>query len=143
MMLSEYEKEMGVLEQQIENDRDTINTLETETNNVEHFMELVKRYTDFTELTAPMINEFVSKIMIHKAEGKGAERTQEVEIYLNYVGKVELPQEQVILSEEELLQQEKERKRLEKKRASNRKYMARKREEIRRQQEKERTETAV
>ena len=143
MMLSEYEKEMGVLEQQIENDRDTINTLETETNNVEHFMELVKRYTDFTELTAPMINEFVSKIMIHKAEGKGAERTQEVEIYLNYVGKVELPQEQVILSEEELLQQEKERKRLEKKRASNRKYMERKREEIRRQQEKERTETAV
>jgi len=143
MMLSEYEKEMSVLEQQIENDKDTISTLETEVDNVEHFMELTKRYSDFTELTAPMINEFVSKIIIHKAEGKGADRTQEVEIYLNYVGKIELPQEQVILSEEELLQQEKERIRLEKKRASNRKYMARKREEIRRQQEQEKSKTAI
>lgn len=143
MMLSEYEKEMSVLEQQIENDRDTINTLETELNNVEHFMELTKRYTDFAELTASMINEFVSKIIIHKAEGKGADRMQEVEIYLNYVGKIELPQEQVKLSEEELLQQEKERIRLEKKRAFNRKYMARKREEIRRQQEQEKSKTAI
>lgn len=143
MMLSEYEKEMSVLEQQIENDRDTINTLETELNNVEHFMELTKRYTDFAELTASMINEFVSKIIIHKAEGKGADRMQEVETYLNYVGKIELPQEQVKLSEEELLQQEKERIRLEKKRAFNRKYMARKREEIRRQQEQEKSKTAI
>lgn len=143
MMLSEYEKEMSVLEQQIENDQDTISTLETELDDVERFMELTKRYTDFTELTTPMINEFVSKIIIHKAEGKGADRTQEVEIYLNYVGKIELPQEQIILSEEELLQQEKERIRLEKKRTSNRKYMARKREKIRRQQAKEKAKTAV
>lgn len=37
-------------------------------------MELTKRYTDFTELTAPMINEFVSKIIIGK-EKRGNPQT--------------------------------------------------------------------
>lgn len=142
-MLSEYEKEMSDLEQQIENDRNTINTLETETNNVEHFLELARRYTDFTELTPSMINEFVSKILIHEAVGKGAGRTQEVEIFLNYVGKIEIPHEEVELTEEELQAQEKERIRLEKKRESNRRYMARKREEIRRQRDKEQSKKAI
>lgn len=143
MMLTEYEKEMSILEQHIENDRDTINTLETENNNVERFMEIARRYTDFTELTPSMINEFVSKILIHEAVGRGAGRTQEVEIFLNYIGKIEIPHEEVVLTEEEKTQQEKERIRLEKKRESNRKYMARKREEIRRQRDKEQSEKAV
>lgn len=30
----------------------------------------------------------------YEAEGIGANRTQEVEIYLNYIGKIELPQEE-------------------------------------------------
>lgn len=131
MMLTDYEKEMSVLEQEIENDKDTISKLEMESNNVEHFMELARRYTDFEELTPSMINEFISKILIHKAVGKGANRTQEVEIYLNYIGKIELPKEKVILTAEELEKMEKERIRLEKKRAANRKYMAKQREKIR------------
>ena len=31
-------------------------------------MELVHKYTDFTELTAPMIYEFVDKIIVHEAD---------------------------------------------------------------------------
>lgn len=106
-------------------------------------MELAKKYTDFEELTPAMINEFVSKIVVHKAEGIGADRKQEVEIFLNYIGRIEIPHEEVELTEEEKVEQEKERIRLEKKRASNRKYMARKREEIRRQREKELAEKAI
>lgn len=40
--------------------------------NADLFMELAKKYTDFEELTPAMINEFVSKIVVHKAEGIGA-----------------------------------------------------------------------
>ena len=67
---------------------------------------------------------------------------QKVEIFLNYIGKIEIPHEETELTEEEKAQQEKERIRLEKKRACNRKYMARKREEIRREREKELAEKA-
>lgn len=48
-----------------------------------------------------MINEFVEKILVHQAEGKGASRTQEVEIFFNFVGKVEIPHEEIVLTEEE------------------------------------------
>lgn len=126
-MLTEYEAELSELEKSLEDDRQEVERLSTEENNTELFMELARRYTDFEELTPAMVNEFISRIVVHKATGIGASREQEVEIYLNYVGKIEVPHEEVELTEEEKAEQE----RLERKRASNRKYMARKREEIR------------
>lgn len=142
LMLSDYEKEMMELEEQIKNDNDILQTLLEDTNNIEQFMLLTKKYTDFSELTSSMINEFVSKILIHKADGVGANRVQKVEIYLNYIGKIIVPQESEEVSEEEVLRMEKQRIRLEKKRESNRKYMARKRQEIRAKMEKETLKTA-
>lgn len=135
-MLNDYESELAELENSLETDNAELEEINTDRENADLFMELAKKYTDFEELTPAMINEFVSKIVVHKAEGIGAERTQEVEIFLNYIGKIEIPHEEIELTEEEKAQQEKERIRLEKKRACNRKYMARKREEIRRERNK-------
>ena len=98
---------------------------------VDVFMELVKKHTTFEELTPAMLNEFVDKIMVYKAVGSGANRTQDVDIYLNYIGRFVVPEVVVELTEEEKLAEAKRQEKLEKKRASNRKYMARKREEAR------------
>lgn len=136
-MLADYEAELSEIEKTLVADGAEMDKLETEENNTELFMALAKRYTDFEELTPAMVNEFVSKIIVHKAIGAGAHREQEVEIYLNYVGKIELPHEEVELTEEEKAELE----RLERKRASNRKYMARKREEIRRELAKKETQS--
>lgn len=130
-MLAEYGAELSGLEKNLETDKAELEKMNTEENNTELFMELAKRYTDFEELTPAMINEFISKIVVHRASGKGADREQEVEIFLNYVGKIEIPHEEEALTDEEKERLEKERERLERKRASNRKYMARKREEVR------------
>lgn len=59
--------------------------------------------TDFSELTTPMINEFIDKILVHAPYYIDGERMQEVEIYLNFIGKFEIPQPQ--LSEEEIKRQ--------------------------------------
>lgn len=48
-----------------------------------------------------MINEFVEKILVHQAQGKGASRTQEIEIFFNFVSKVDIPHKEVELTEEE------------------------------------------
>ena len=37
-----------------------------DTNRVEQFIALAKKYTDFSELTTPMINEFIDKIVVHE-----------------------------------------------------------------------------
>ena len=54
-------------------------------------MALAKKYTDFSELTTPMINEFVDKIVDHEADRSTGERTQEVDIYLKFIGKFDVP----------------------------------------------------
>lgn len=57
----------------------------TSTYVMEHeaeFIELVHRYTDFTELTTLMIHEFVDKIVVHEADKSTGDRIQQIDIYL-------------------------------------------------------------
>ena len=56
--------------------------------NVERFLTLAKKYTDFSELTTPMINEFIEKIIVHAPEKVDGDRTQEVDIYLKFIGRL-------------------------------------------------------
>ena len=58
-------------------------------------------YNPETLPTPAMINEFVEKILVHQAQGKGASRIQEIEIFFNFVGKVDIPHKEVELTEEE------------------------------------------
>ena len=90
-MLSEFENEQDTLEISMENAKVEIEKYESDTVRADKFIELVKRYTDFSELTTPMLNEFVEKILVHEADYSSGERVQEVEIYLNFIGKFKLP----------------------------------------------------
>jgi len=56
-------------------------------------MELVKRYTDFSELTPAMLHEFVEKVIVHECDKSSGKREQRVDVYLNYIGQFELPAE--------------------------------------------------
>jgi hypothetical protein len=52
----------------------------------------VKKYTDFSELTPSMLNEFIQKITVHEAEKiNGRVRKQKVEIYLSFIGQFTFP----------------------------------------------------
>jgi len=60
------------------------------------FVELVKRYEHFNEITTPMLNELVEKIVVHERDRKGAtDTTQAVEIYLTYIGDFLPPEEEI------------------------------------------------
>lgn len=100
-MLHDFEAELEGLTDSITQDQQELDRISRETVNAEKFLALVKKYTDFSELTPAMINEFVEKILVHQAEGKGASRTQEVEIFFNFIGKVEIPRKEIELTEEE------------------------------------------
>lgn len=100
MLSAEYEKEQAELEQSIKACREQLTQYDEDTDRTEEFLALVHKYTDITELTPVIINEFVDKILVHKAEKIDGERVMEIEIYLNFIGKVELPAQE--LTEEEL-----------------------------------------
>ena len=100
MLSAGYEKEQAELEQSIKAGREQLTQYDEDTDRTEEFLALVHKYTDITELTPVIINEFVDKILVHKAEKIDGERVMEIEIYLNFIGKVELPAQE--LTEEEL-----------------------------------------
>ena len=133
-MLSEFENEQDTLEISMENAKAEIEKYESDTVRADKFIELVKRYTDFSELTTPMLNEFVEKILVHEADYSSGERVQEVEIYLNFIGKFELPVKEP--TAEEIAEYEKLKARRAKKAEYNRRYMEKRRKRIEEEEQK-------
>ena len=61
------------------------------TVSVDKFMTLVEKYANMSELTAPMLNELVEKIVVHKPVKQDGMRHVTIEIFFNYVGKISIP----------------------------------------------------
>ena len=128
MLSAEYEQEQAELESVIAADQVELEIFHADATRADQFMALAKKYTDFSELTTPMINEFIEKILIHAPEKIDGERTMEIEIFLKFIGKFDVPMPEP--TPEELAAAEADRKR----RAANREKYARKK--ARREQRK-------
>lgn len=89
-LLAEYEEEQKELAEAVKQAETHLASFEEDTVRAEQFLELANRYTDFSELTTPMINEFIDKIIVHAPERVDGERVQEVEIYLSFIGRFEI-----------------------------------------------------
>ena len=126
-MLRDFEAELSDLTEIVSQDQQELERISRETINAEKFLSLVRKYTDFSELTPAMINELVEKILVHQAQGKGASRIQEIEIFFNFVGKVDIPHKEVELTEEEKAALAEQERRRAKKAEYNRRYMEKKR----------------
>ena len=97
-LMKEYDTEQGSLEQRITELETATARTSAKTVQIDRFVRLVKEYRDFEELTTPMLNDFIEKVVVHEAEGgRTKDRTQQVDIYFNFIGNVVLP-----LSEEEM-----------------------------------------
>ena len=103
-LLAEYEAEQKSLQASVAEAEQRVSCFEEDTVRVEQFMELARKYTDFSELTTMMINEFIDKIIVHAPEKVDGDRVQEIEIYLKFIGHFELPAPE--LTEEEIKRQE-------------------------------------
>ena len=82
------EKEKNELEEEQKDCQQQLDSAEKQADNTNHFIELAKKYTDFSELTPAMVNEFVSKIIVHRPFELNGTRAVQVEVYLNYIGTV-------------------------------------------------------
>ena len=91
MLSADYEAEQESLETEIQELQLQIDVYNENTDKSEQFLEVAKRYTDFSVLTAPMLNEFIEKIVVHAPVWNEGERTQEVEFYFKFIGKFDIP----------------------------------------------------
>lgn len=132
-LLADYDSEQTELENTIEELQTEIDNFTADSVRSDKFIELVKRYTDFTELTTPMLNEFVEKVIVHEADKSNGERKQKIDIHFNFIGKFDVPD--IITSDEK-----DERPRLDKEKVDKekrKKEFARARYEKRKQEKRE------
>ena len=130
MLSSDYEGEQQELEISMQEIREKLAQFEDDTDRTEEFLSLVRKYTDIQELTPAIVNEFVDRVLVHKIEETDGDRVQEIEIFLNYIGRVELPAQE--LSGEEMAEEEKKRKLRQYRRKYLKEYRKKHRPEIRR-----------
>ena len=103
-LLADYENEQKTLTASVSEMETQMSAFSEDTDRAKQFLELAKKYTDFSELTTPMINEFVEKIIVLAPEKIDGDRVQEVDIHLRFIGQFELPAPE--LTEEEIKRQE-------------------------------------
>ena len=100
-LLSGYDNEQTTLEAEMQELQTGLDRYGADSVRADRFLELVKRYTDFSELTTPMLNEFIEKVVVHEADKSTGERVQKVDIYLNFIGAFTVPKMEAALTAEQ------------------------------------------
>ena len=90
-MLSEkYQTEQAELEEKISDLKQKLTAVKNNETNAEKWLAIIKKYNDITELTAPLLNALIEKIVVHQAvKHDDCTREQEVEIYYRFIGKID------------------------------------------------------
>ncbi len=119
-MMKEYDDEQQELEAKVAELEQELGQNQKSEDGGDRFVRLVKKYQDFEEITPRMLNEFVDKIMVHEAVGKGLDRTQRIDIYFNFIGQFAVPFSEEELKAERKARQEEEQRKAEAKRERQR-----------------------
>lgn len=125
-LLADYDSELSTLETRTEELDNIIAQGKENEIRTDKFMRLVKKYSEFDEITTPMLNEFIDRVLIHEPVygEKRSHRTQEIEIHFNFIGKIGLPNVSEPVDWEKI-EQEKEKARKERKKQYDKERRAR------------------
>ena len=55
------------------------------------FLANVRKYTDIAELTPTILNEFIQRVEVHAPDKSSGKRVQQIDIFYNAVGVIEIP----------------------------------------------------
>ena len=91
-MSHKYEVERAELKIKIFNLREQVANMQTVQHSKDMFIGAVRKFLDMDTITAPLIHELIDHIDVYEAEGKGKNKTQRVVIHYNFVGYLEIPE---------------------------------------------------
>ena len=132
-LMAQYDSEQQELEERVKEIEVSIHEIQQESENGQQFVRLVQKYRDFTEIEKTALNEFIDKVVVHEATGgRTADRSQQIDIYFNFIGQfmVEDTEEELLMQEQEAqrLADLKERERKDRRNETVRRYRQRKKE---------------
>lgn len=86
-MKTDYEAEQKESAKRIAELKAQLEARDTEGNSTTKFLTLVRKYSEITELTAPILNDLIDSIVVYNAEDKSRKnRKQKIEINYKFVG---------------------------------------------------------
>ena len=91
-MSHKYEVERAELKIKIFNLREQVANMQTVQHSKDMFIGAIRKFLDMDTITAPLIHELIDHIDVYEAEGKGKNKTQRVVIHYNFVGYLEIPE---------------------------------------------------
>ncbi len=86
-LTSGYEDEKEQLSAKIRELETKLTAAAENKKDAEKFVQLVKRYTEISELTYENVHEFIDRILIHELDKEA--NTRQIEIFYNFVGKID------------------------------------------------------
>lgn len=83
-----YEEEQKQLRASISDLTEKLAKQQEDSLNISKFMTRISKYTELPELTVEIVNELIDKIVIHKPTGTKRNRIIQIDIYYNFIGKL-------------------------------------------------------
>ena len=85
-----YEGEQAILKEKNAELVKGLGAFNADSIRIDRFIELVRRYEKFDDLTTPMLNEFIDKVLIHQADKSSGKRVQQMDVYFSFIGLVNI-----------------------------------------------------
>ena len=90
MLTSKYQEEQGELTEKIETLTAELDAVKQCEDDARRWLEIIRQYANPTELTAPLLNALVEKILVHQSvKGEDGDLEQEIEIFYRFIGKID------------------------------------------------------
>ena len=83
-----YEEAQKQLQTSISDLTEKLAKQQEDSLNISKFMARILKYTELPELTVEIVNELIDKIVIHKPTGTKRNRIIQIDIYYNFIGKL-------------------------------------------------------
>lgn len=115
-LMKQYDEEQALIEVKISELEEILSADSKVQLDIDQFIALVHKYQERDEVSDAMFREMIDKIIVHEAEGIGNARTQQVDIYFNYAGQID-----IAYTEEELAQMKEQEERAEAERIAKQK----------------------
>lgn len=129
-LMKQYDDEQAELEEKMDKLQAEVEESKESAPDIESFIALIRKIKSPDEISDTMFRELVDRIVVHEAQGVGNAKTQQVDIYFNYVGQVNIAYSEEELAEikaqEEQLAAEKLARQREKEKAKRERLKAKK-----------------
>lgn len=90
MLSAKYQQEQTEVDEKIQTLKETLEADKQTASDAEQWVKLIRQYSHITELTAPLLNALIEKIVIHEAtKDADGNRIQEVEIFYRFIGRID------------------------------------------------------